>query len=668
MMDISVIIVNYNVKNLLENCINSVLISSRNYNTEIIIVDNNSFDGSYEYISSKFCSTKNIKIIRSKINLGFAKANNLGINQASGKYLLILNPDTLLQENTIEKCINFYDSDQKIGALSCKLILPNGKLDLACRRSFPSSPIALYRLVGLSKLFSRSKIFGKYNLTFLDENSTYEVESICGAYMLIKKDLFDQLGGFDEDYFMYGEDLDLCYKIKKAGYKIYYYSGTSAIHYKGESTKKSSISYVNNFYGAMRIFVEKNLHKNYTLMNILIKSLIFYRASLSYFNRFFKTFYPILIDLFLIVSAMLLSIGLRFESFPIEAYTYVIVFYTLVWLLSLSLSGSYKHSNTLSFIKPLNGILIGFFVNSSFTYFFNEFAFSRVVVIRTTAYAYLFLLIWRFVLKLIVYSKQKNLFHAQSNTLIVGKNVESERFVNKLKMKVDTDYNILGYISTNGDETNKDFVGNTNNLEDLIAAQNVKNLIFAKSELTNMQILDLMWDLKNYNLNYKILSSDNELILGKSALDKIDDIYLMQIEYNINKKFNIFVKRIFDITLGCICLILIYPPVFLFVKIFKPSSDSLKFYSKVLLIPAVIKGELSFVGRAMWDTSSSGKQSLGEKGLTGLVQINYFKKLNEEEIEYYNNYYAKNQTLLLDIEIILKTLSLFVFRNKIIKL
>ncbi len=665
MADISVIIVNYNVKELLENCINSIFAASKNINTEIIVVDNNSFDGSVSYLKTKFCSKPNVIIIESKINLGFAKANNLGISQATGKYLLILNPDTILQEDTLDKTLIYYKSDSKIGAVTCKLVLPNGKLDLACRRSFPSPSVAIFRIIGLSKIFPGSKMFGRYNLTYLDENETYEVDAVCGAFMMIEKEIYVKVGGFDEDYFMYGEDLDLCYKIKKAGYKIYYYSGTSIIHFKGESTKKSSISYVNNFYGAMRIFVEKNLHKKFFLLNAVIKLLIFYRALISYLSRFLKAFYPAMLDGVMIVSAMLLSIYLRFEYFPLEAYTFVIIFYTFIWLLSLSVTGSYKRENKLSLVTPLYGILFGFFINSSFTYFFNEYAFSRIVVIRTTVYSYLFLAAWRFLVKLYIFSTEKNIFYNNENAVIIGKNKESDLFAAKSKKRVDSNYNIIGSVSA-APEYNSEYLGNLDNLNEIVSAKNIKHLIFVSDVLSNQQILTIMWSLRNANLSFKILSTDSDLLLGKNALDKVDDIYLIQIEYNINKKFNIFVKRLFDIVFGIICLIFIYPFVLLFNKITGFHQTKQKFLNKILFIPQVISGKYSFVGRATWDTTSYGKSFLGKNGLTGLVQVNFYKKLSEEEIEYYNNYYAKNQSLKLDIEIIIKTISLFLFRKKIL--
>lgn len=667
MTEVSVIIVNYNVKDLLINCIDSILLSTGGLNLEIIVVDNNSFDGSAEQVKLKYKGNPAVKLIESRVNLGFAKANNLGAKSAKGKYLLILNPDTIVQEDTIEKSVRFYEENKDTGALSCKLVLPNGKLDLACRRSFPKPSVAIYRILGLSKLFPHSKTFAGYNLTFLDENQTYEVEAICGAFMLIKKDIYEQVGGFDEDYFMYGEDLDLCFRIKKAGHKIFYYSGTSIIHFKGESTRKSSLSYVSNFYGAMKIFVQKNLNKKSVLLNMLLRAFIIYRALVSYLARFITSVYPALIDLVLIILAMLISIKLRFEFFPIEAYQVPIIIYSIVWILTLTLTGSYKHNSLLSLVRPLYGIMIGFFVNSSLTYFFNEYAFSRVVIVRTTAYSYLFLAVWRGIIMMINYARQKNIFTESGNTLIVGRDEESERFMNKLKMRLDSGYNILGYVSAENNQSDG-FIGNLNNIKDIVASFKVKNVIFAKNTLSNQKILDLMWKLKNFKLDFKILSNDSDIILGKSSLDKIDEVYLMQIEYNINKKFNIFVKRVFDLIFGVFCFILIYPLVLILMKIFDFSPQKHKFLKKILLVPEVIKGSLSFVGRATWDTTSTGKQFLGKNGLTGLVQINYYKNPSNNELEYYNFYYAKNQSLALDIEIIVKTVSLFLFSRKVVKL
>jgi hypothetical protein len=667
MPELSIIIVNFNVKEHLANCITSILDASKKVNTEIIVVDNNSFDGSVEFIQKKFPHLENLKIIENESNFGFAKANNIGVRQASGDYLLILNPDTILQEDTLTKCLDYYKQNPLAGALTCKLVLPNGKLDLACRRSFPSASVAIYRMIGLSRLFPKSRKFARYNLTYLDENETYEVDAIVGAFMFISRRIFEQVGGFDEDYFMYGEDIDLCFRIKNAGYKNYYYSGTSIIHYKGESTRKSSVSYVNNFYGAMKIFAEKNLKQSSWILNFLIRISISYRSFFSYLKRFIANTYPAILDLILIIVAQLASIYLRFEYFPLEAYTVPIIVYTIIWLTALTFVGSYKQTNRFSLMKPFSAILIGFFVNSAFTYYFKEYAFSRVVVLRSAAYIFALLGLWRLIVKIKEYSSQKNLIYKAYNTLVVGKNTDTEKFLTKHKHRPDSYHYFIGYISANPKHSDE-YIGNLNNIGDVVKAYKVKEIIFAKNVLTNQQVIDTMWNLKNFNLNYKILSGDSDLILGKSQLDRIGNIYLMQIEYNINKKINIFVKRCFDLIFGLICLVSLFPAAFLYSKLANSRESSHKFHKKLLLIPQVINGKYSFVGRATWDTTSAGKQYLGKHGLTGLVQINYYRELSSDDIEYFNYYYAKNQSFWFDLEILLKTLSLFIFRKKINKL
>jgi lipopolysaccharide/colanic/teichoic acid biosynthesis glycosyltransferase len=363
---------------------------------------------------------------------------------------------------------------------------------------------------------------------------------------------------------------------------------------------------------------------------------------------------------------MLISIWLRFEIFPLEAYTVVLIVYSVVWISSLSVSGCYRKNNTFSFIKPVNGILAGFFINSAFTYFFNQFAFSRVVVLRSTAYAIIALLFWRFLFKLIRYSKQRYPAYSENNTLIIGKDDEAERFLNKLRVRPDQEYNIIGFINPEP-KTDSSYIGNLNNIGDVIKVYRIKTVVFVKRVLSNQRILDTMWALRNSNLRYMILSEDSELILGKSAVDKIENVYLMQIEYNINRKINIFVKRIFDISVSGVFLILIYPFIFLYSGFSKNKNNGI-FVQKILQLPVVLSGRISLIGRAEWDTSAAGKQYLGKKGLTGLVQINFYKNLEADDIEYYNFYYAKNQSLSLDIEILLKTFSLIFFRRRFVKL
>lgn len=442
MTDVSVIIVNYNVKDLVDNCITSVYkANAGKYNIEVFFVDNNSIDGSPEFISRKYPEV--ITILNDK-NIGFSKANNLALKRAKGKYLLILNPDTVLEEGTFDKLIDFCEKYGDAGAVTSKLILANGKLDSACRRSFPTPSVAIPRILGLSKLFPKSRHFAKYNLTYLDENNLSEVDAICGAFMFIPKSVLDKTGFFDEDYFMYGEDLDLCFRIKKSGYKIYYFPEVTTIHFKGESTRKTNLSYVNNFYGAMKIFVRKNFTGAPRILSVLLQTGIYGRSVVSYVKRFFKYIIFPFTDIILLYLSFILSVKIRFDIFPNPGYMFIISVYILVWFILLSLLGLYTKRNFLSIKKTFNAVIVGFFVNSSITYFFKEYAFSRGVILSSTVFALMFLILWRSVIRLYIFFVSKNILLKKINLLVVGKEKMSQNVEDKLNSK----YNIIHFDDT----------------------------------------------------------------------------------------------------------------------------------------------------------------------------------------------------------------------------
>lgn len=263
-MKLSIIIVNYNTYNLTKQTIDSIIGEHHDFNYEIILVDNASSDGSINKLQDEFRNiviTQKLRIIMNKDNLGFAKANNIGIKFASGKYILLLNSDTVLKENCLEKCIGKIEKDRNIGALGCKVILANGELDHACKRGFPSPKASLYYFL---KLYKRNELkYGQYNALHLGEDDIGEVDCLTGAFMLMPKLIFDKVGGLDEDFFMYGEDIDLCYKIKELGYKILYYPEAQIIHYKGGSSKKKRSKVIYDFHQAMWIFYKKHYYKKY---------------------------------------------------------------------------------------------------------------------------------------------------------------------------------------------------------------------------------------------------------------------------------------------------------------------------------------------------------------------------------------------------------------------
>lgn len=278
-MDLSVIIVNYNVKYFLEQCLYSVEKAIAPFSAEVIVVDNASSDDSMMYLPPRFPA---VKFIAAGVNGGFAKANNLALSGATGEYILFLNPDTLLPEDCLLKCIEFMKQHPDAGALGIHMVDGNGNYLPESKRGFPSPLTALFKLSGITSLFPRSKLFARYYLGHLPENQSHEVDVLSGAFFMAPKMVLDKTGGFDERFFMYAEDIDLSYRIQRAGYKNYYFAGSSIVHFKGESTNHDSLRYTKLFYKAMSQFVQKHYSGSRSFMYIImIQSGIGIRAGFS---------------------------------------------------------------------------------------------------------------------------------------------------------------------------------------------------------------------------------------------------------------------------------------------------------------------------------------------------------------------------------------------------
>lgn len=261
-MDLSIIIVNYKTEELTSNCIDSIIKSNtKGLSYEIILVDNASEDGSVEAIKMRF---PEVKVIENHENLGFSKANNIGMEVSKGEFLLLLNSDTIVELNTLKGAIAFISDHKHIGALGCKILLPSGKLDPACKRSFPTPLNGLYHSLNLDMAFPESTRFGAYNLTYVDENKTCSIDCIMGAFMLVPRAVIDVVGMLDEDFFMYGEDIDWCYRIKQAGYQIMYYPEVRIFHHKKASgIGKRNPKVIAAFYDSMIIFYNKHYQQKY---------------------------------------------------------------------------------------------------------------------------------------------------------------------------------------------------------------------------------------------------------------------------------------------------------------------------------------------------------------------------------------------------------------------
>ncbi|MAD49813.1 MAG: glycosyltransferase family 2 protein [Flavobacteriales bacterium] len=281
-MQLSVIIVNYNVKNLLRDCLLSVQKAALKLDTEIIVVDNASSDGSVKMLQEEF---KGVKLIANSKNVGFSTANNQGIAQAKGQYILILNPDTLVYEQTFNDCMKFCSENTNCGGIGVQMLDANSNFLKESKRGFPTPKDSLLRLSFLNRLFPKSAYFNGYYLGHLNKDENHKVDVLAGAFIWIKKSIVDEVNGLDEQFFMYGEDIDFSYRIQQAGYDNYYLGTISILHYKGESTDTYSFKYIERFYGAMKIFSKKHYPYSYPLYHLGINTLIILHGVFNYFRR-----------------------------------------------------------------------------------------------------------------------------------------------------------------------------------------------------------------------------------------------------------------------------------------------------------------------------------------------------------------------------------------------
>jgi len=284
-MELSVIIVSYNVNEYLKECLFSTKKASEKIDCEIFVVDNNSNDSSAEMVRNEF---PEIKLIQNTINKGFSAANNQAIKQSAGQYILLLNPDTLVEEDTFSKCIGFMKNHPDAGALGVRMVNGEGRFLPESKRSLPTPATAFFKIFGFSFLFPKSHLFSRYYLSHVDGYETSAAEVIAGAFMFIRREALEKAGLPDEDFFMYGEDIDLSYRIMKAGYQNYYFPEVQIIHFKGQSTSRNNYNDIFNFYSAMRIYSGKRHKEKFTLLYFLMIPAIYFREGFSVINRFFR--------------------------------------------------------------------------------------------------------------------------------------------------------------------------------------------------------------------------------------------------------------------------------------------------------------------------------------------------------------------------------------------
>lgn len=560
-MKLSVIIVNYNVSCFLEQALNSVCKALRNVEGEVYVVDNNSVDNSLAMLEAKF---PQVHVIANKENVGFARANNQAIRISTGEYVLLLNPDTVVEEDTFEKCIRFMDETPDAGGLGVKMVNGKGEFLPESKRGLPSPAVSFYKLFGLSKLFPKSKRFGAYHLTYLSNDEIHSVEVLAGAFMLMRRSVLDQVGFLDEDYFMYGEDIDLSYRILKGGYKNYYFPETRIIHYKGESTKTGSLNYVHVFYKAMQIFARKHFsQKNAKLFNFIIDCAIWFRASLAALKRIIsRLLLPILDFICIYVGMFVLAtywqhtvLAERHSAFPKFYFYLVIPIYILVWLLSIAACKGYRKPVKLNNVNK--GIAIGTVVILLVYALLPEtLRFSRAVVLFSAMWTVIVINLMRYVIRKL--HLKGDYFDNQSSRRIavVGSAEETERVLNLVQM-MDTKCDFAGVVLTQEVEQPKSVViGNLSQIADLIALYHLNEVIFCSKDIPAEQIIDWMTKLQAFQVEYKIAPEDSLSVIGSNSIFSSEDLYTIPV-HTIVQKSSRRNKRLFDVGTALVLLLLL---------------------------------------------------------------------------------------------------------------
>ena len=635
---ISVIIVNYNVEYFLEQCLNSVVKALKNIEGEVFVVDNNSIDGSVDMVKKHYPA---IHLIENKINVGFSKANNQAIRISQGDYILLLNPDTVVEEDTFQKCIDFMDEHPEGGGLGVRMIDGKGKFLPESKRGLPTPAVAFYKIFGLSRIFPRSKRFSKYHLGYLDEHETNEIEILSGAFMFMRKTTLDKVGLLDEEFFMYGEDIDLSYRITQGGFKNYYFPETQIIHYKGESTKKSSINYVFVFYRAMAIFAEKHFsQKRAQAFSFFINLAIYFRAGIALLNRFLKRIILPLIDFIVIVIG--LNVLTRFWSlqdieFPSSILYYALPGYTIIWLITNLYSGVYDPSIKLKSI--FKGTLIGTaIILIIYGLLPQEAQFSRLFIFIGATIVLIYFLLSRFILHFSFGGRFDLKGVKNKNFAIVGETNEVQRVQQILKNtphKVNEIYSV-----SPTDVKSENDSGVLNQLDQIIDIHEIDEVIFCAKDNSAETIINWMSKTASNKVEFKIAQPNSMYLIGSNSIDTSGDLYIMEID-NISTTSSKRNKRTFDFFLALILLLL--SPIGIW--FFKHKINYIKNCWSVLI------GKISWVGYSYDENSLSKRLPQIRRGILSPAE-GRAEDIDSSLRSKLNLIYARDYSIFKDISIL----------------
>lgn len=625
-MKLSVIIVNYNVQYFLEQCLMSVEKALVGIDAEVFVVDNVSKDDSVEMVRNKF---PQVVLIANQENVGFSRANNQAMRLAKGEYVLLLNPDTLVEEDTFKKCLQWMDEHPQGGGLGVRMVDGSGKFLPESKRGIPFPMTSFYKISGLYRLFPHSSSINHYYMGNLSEMENNEVEILSGAYMFMRKKALDEVGLLDEDFFMYGEDIDLSWRILKGGYKNYYLADTRIIHYKGESTKKGSLNYVYVFYQAMDIFAKKHFSsKGAGGFSALLQLAIWFRASLSFCKRIvsFLTF-PVL-DLLMTLTLWWLVKNIYSDATHITIPNAIaipaFVITGLFWTTQAWLQGLYDRP-----LKPnKTWIAIGkaaVFVLLIYSLLPETWRFSRLLIIIGSLLAMVVFWINR---KLLVWWQERGKVSVQHG-LIVGSEEESIRVLGLRKQTAALSFSRLepsAFASAVSGQT----------LSSKVRIEQITEVVFCAKDVSSESIIAAMSQLSNAGVEMKIAPPESYFLIGSQSIDGLGNQVMVDIN-SISLPENKRKKRLLDIATSVfVCL---------FFAMIALLGRWRGHYFKAAI--AVLLSQKTWVGYA--------HKTAGLPQLPIPVILIYNEDLDQDQKAKHAMLYAKDYNVMNDLRVLLKT-------------
>jgi GT2 family glycosyltransferase len=555
---LSVVIVNYNVRYFLEQALGSVRKAMQGIEGEVWVVDNHSADDSVRMVRDRF---PEVRLIANTDNPGFAVANNQAIRLSSGEYVLLLNPDTLVEEDTFHKCLAFMDQHPEAGALGCKLIDGSGKFLPESKRGFPTPWVAFCKTFGLSWLFPKSRVFNRYHLGHLPEDEVAEVDVLAGCFMFMRKAALDKSGLLDEAFFMYGEDIDLSYRIQQAGYVNYYFPETKIIHYKGESTKKGTLNYVRTFYQAMIIFARKHFSgRRAGLFVLMLQGAIWFRAGLTLLRQLLGKIWLPVLDAGVIYAGLVLLKNFWANYYyhdPNWFKTNVLWFnfplYILIWLGTVWLSGGYDTRYAIA--RLMRGLGLGTLILSAVYGFLDlDYRPSRALVLMgavwavcATVFVRLAAHFWEFGNFNIGNSPHRNL-------IIAGSQEECARVLGLLNKMGAEGKNYIGRV---GNDAAGERLGAMTQLPELARIYAANEIIFCSKDIGPQEIMANMARM-GPSVAYKIVPEESLSIIGSSSKEEPGELYTIALRYNIAEPGRRRDKRLLDLAF-CVVLLATLP-------------------------------------------------------------------------------------------------------------